>query len=67
MWIGSSSLVCLISHPAEMEAFLSHLALEGKVAVSTQNQAKVAVLFLYLNGLLIFNGGRKNGTIYSDG
>jgi integron integrase len=39
-------------HPAEMgapevEAFLTHLAVQGKVAASTQNQAKAALLFLY--------------------
>ncbi len=39
-------------HPAEMgavevEAFLTHLAVEGNVAASTQNQARSAVLFLY--------------------
>jgi integron integrase len=39
-------------HPAEMgaievEAFLTHLAVKGKVAASTQNQAKSALLFLY--------------------
>ena len=32
---------------AEVEAFLTHLAVVGKVAASTQNQAKSAVLFLY--------------------
>jgi integron integrase len=31
----------------EVEAFLSHLAVHGKVAASTQNQAKSALLFLY--------------------
>ncbi len=31
----------------ELEAFLTHLAVEGKVAASTQNQAKSALLFLY--------------------
>ena len=31
----------------EIEAFLSHLAVEGKVAASTQNQAFNAILFLY--------------------
>ena len=31
----------------EVEAFLSHLATEGKVAASTQNQARSAILFLY--------------------
>jgi len=39
-------------HPREMGAeevqvFLSHLAVEGRVAASTQNQAKSALLFLY--------------------
>jgi integron integrase len=39
-------------HPREMggpevEAFLSHLAAEGRVAPSTQNQALAALLFLY--------------------
>jgi integron integrase len=39
-------------HPSEMgarevEAFLTHLAVQGKVAASTQNQAKSALLFLY--------------------
>ena len=32
---------------AEVEAFLTHLAVEGQVAASTQNQAKCAILFLY--------------------
>jgi integron integrase len=31
----------------ELEAFLTHLAVEGKVASSTQNQALQALLFLY--------------------
>jgi integron integrase len=39
-------------HPAEMgaaevEAFLTHLAVAGNVAASTQNQARSALLFLY--------------------
>src|SRR5574337_296088 len=39
-------------HPQEMgapevEAFLTHLAVERKVAASTQNQALSALLFLY--------------------
>ena len=39
-------------HPAEMgrveiEAFLTHLAVERHVAASTQNQALSALLFLY--------------------
>jgi site-specific recombinase XerD len=32
---------------AEVEAFLTHLAVAGRVAASTQNQAKSAILFLY--------------------
>lgn len=45
-------------HPAEMgapeiEAFLSHLAQEGSVSASTQNQAFNALLFLYRNVLHI--------------
>ncbi len=31
----------------DLEAFLTHLAVVGKVAAATQNQAKSAVLFLY--------------------
>lgn len=39
-------------HPQEMgalevEAFLSHLAVERQVSASTQNQAKAAILYLY--------------------
>ena len=37
----------------ELEAFLTHLAVKGKVAASTQNQAKSALLFLYRNVLEI--------------
>ena len=33
--------------PLEFEAFLTHLAVEGKVASSTQNQALNAIVFLY--------------------
>lgn len=38
---------------AEVEAFLSHLALERAVSASTQNQAKSALLFLYKEVLQI--------------
>jgi hypothetical protein len=31
----------------EVEGFLPHLAVKGKVSASTQNQAKSALLFLY--------------------
>lgn len=33
--------------PAEVESFLTHLAVARKVSASTQNQAKAAILFLY--------------------
>ena len=35
----------------EVEAFLTHLAVERNVAASTQNQALSAILFLYNNVL----------------
>lgn len=38
---------------AEVEAFLTHLAVVGRVAASTQNQAKSALLFLYREVLLV--------------
>jgi integron integrase len=43
-------------HPREMggkevESFLTHIAVHGKVSASTQNQAKSALLFLYKNVL----------------
>lgn len=51
-WIKRYILFHDKTHPAQMgalevEAFLSHLAVAGKVAASTQNQAKSALLFLY--------------------
>lgn len=47
-----------IRHPntmgtAEVEQFLTHLAVEGKVSASTQNQALAALLFLYQEVLKI--------------
>jgi integron integrase len=39
--------------PREVEAFLTHLAVAGRVAASTQNQAKSALLFLYREVLQI--------------
>jgi integron integrase len=33
--------------PQEVEAFLTHLAVRGRVSASTQNQAKSAILFLF--------------------
>ncbi|MFZ2884382.1 phage integrase N-terminal SAM-like domain-containing protein, partial [Nitrosomonas europaea] len=38
---------------AEIEAFLTHLAVAGKVSASTQNQALSALLFLYKEVLSI--------------
>jgi site-specific recombinase XerD len=47
-----------IRHPntmgtAEVEAFLTHLAVKGRVAASTQNQALGAILFLYRDVLKV--------------
>lgn len=57
-WIKRYILFHNKTHPAQMgapevEAFLSHLAVAGKVAASTQNQAKSALLFLYREVLAI--------------
>jgi hypothetical protein len=41
---------------AEINAFLTHLAVVGQVAASTQNQAFSAVLFLYRNVLQVDPG-----------
>lgn len=51
-WIRRYILFHNKRHPSEMgkpevEAFLTHLAVEGRVAASTQSQAKAALLFLY--------------------
>ena len=51
-WIRRFILFHRKRHPAEMraeeiEAFLTHLAVERKVSASTQNQALSALLFLY--------------------
>jgi len=51
-WIRRFILFHDKRHPKEMgateiEAFLTHLAVEGSVAASTQNQALSALLFLY--------------------
>lgn len=52
LWIRRFILFHNKRHPKEMggeeiNAFLTHLAVEGKVAASTQNQALSALLFLY--------------------
>ena len=51
-WIKRFILFHCGRHPkhlgaAEVRAFLTHLAVEAKVAASTQNQAQSALLFLY--------------------
>jgi integron integrase len=51
-WIRRYVLFHKLRHPAEMgtdeiQAFLSDLAVRGKVSASTQNQALCALLFLY--------------------
>ncbi len=51
-WIRRFILFHHKRHPqemgaAEVRAFLTHLAVEGKVAAATQNQAFAALLFLY--------------------
>ena len=51
-WIRRFILFHNKRHPlemgrAEIEAFLTHLAVQGQVAASTQNQALSALLFLY--------------------
>ena len=55
-WVRRFILFHHKRHPMEMakqelEAFLTHLAVEGDVAASTQNQALAALLFLYKNVL----------------
>jgi integron integrase len=54
-------------HPSEMgaeeiNAFLTHLAVEGRVSASTQNQAMAALLFLYQRVLKV-EPGRLTGVV----
>lgn len=51
-WVKRFILFHHKQHPSELgapqvEAFLTHLAVDGNVAASTQNQARSALLFLY--------------------
>ncbi|HEX2825666.1 MAG TPA: integron integrase [Burkholderiales bacterium] len=51
-WVRRFVRFCDMTHPREcgaahVEAFLTHLAVEGRVTASTQNQARSALLFLY--------------------
>ncbi|QDU21197.1 hypothetical protein ETAA1_31620 [Urbifossiella limnaea] len=48
----------------EVNAFLTHLAVEGRVAASTQNQALAALLFLYTSTCW---SGRSTGSATSCG
>jgi len=57
-WIKRFILHFGKKHPRDMgavevEQFLTHLAVNGKVAASTQNQAKCALLFLYKEVLAV--------------
>jgi len=52
----------LAAGSAEVEAFLSSLALEGNVAASTQNQALNALVFLYKHVLKKPTGIRRSET-----
>ena len=56
-----------LRHPSELgagevAAFLSHLAVEGRVAAATQNQALAALLFLYREVLAIDLGALPEAT-----
>lgn len=62
-WVRRYIFYHKLRHPREMgeeeiNAFLTHLAVDGKVSSSTQNQALSALLFLYRHIL-----GRKVGQI----
>ena len=62
-WIKRFIFFHDVRHPAEMgeaeiNAFLSHIAIQGKVSASTQNQALSALLFLYRHVL-----GREVGDL----
>jgi integron integrase len=52
LWVKRYIYLHNVKHPAEMaeaeiNAFLTHLAVKEEVSVSTQNQALAAILFLY--------------------
>jgi integron integrase len=62
-WVRRDGFFHNVRHPAEMgepeiNAFLTHLAVEEKVSASTQNQALSALLFLYRHVL-----GRQVGDL----
>jgi hypothetical protein len=51
---------------AEVEAFLTHLAVEAKVGASTQNQALQALLFLYRQVLGIALAGKCDESVSAE-
>ena len=62
-WVRNDIFFHGVRHPAEMgepemNAFLTHLAVAGKVSASTQNQALSALLFLYRHVI-----GRETGDL----
>jgi integron integrase len=64
-WIRRYILFHNKRHPKDMgayeiSAFLTYLAVKGKVAASTQNQAMCAIVFLYKNVLKIDPGNFTN-------
>ena len=64
-WIRRFILFHGKRHPRQMgtpeiEAFLTHLAVDRKVAASTQNQALSALLFLYRDVLKMDLAGRRS-------
>jgi len=64
-WITRYVRFHQLRHPldlglADIEAFLSHLAVDGHVAASTQNQARSALLFLYRHVLEIPIDGSRD-------
>jgi integron integrase len=63
-WVRRFILFHEKRHPAEMgaaevEQFLTHLAVKGQVAASTQNQAKSALLFLYRDDVAKAKDGKR--------
>ena len=67
-WIRRFILFHNKRHPAEMaepeiNQFLSHLAVHGNVAASTQNQALAAILFLYQEAVLEKDLDRIDGIV----
>jgi hypothetical protein len=60
LWVKRFIFFHRLRHPAEMgerqiNEFLSHLAVKGRVSSSTQNQALRAILFLYVKAGLILD------------